>query len=483
MSKNAALLLVLFLLTASCLTMTKPAFSSTEATENAWMTKAPMHFARGCLGVAAVNGKIYAIGGSNTKINYSRIISGDIVGYNEEYDPAADKWTVKAQMPTPRALFATAVYQNKIYCMGGITFATATYQNKIYRIGGFSFFGTHNFTGINEVYDPASDTWETKAPMPTPRVGLTASVVDGKIYLIGGISEDGSLLNTNEVYNPENDTWTTKAPMPTATEQCTSAVVDNKIYVIGGGGAGDKNQMYDPQTDSWVYRASPPFALTGAASTTSGEIAPERIYVFSWGRANEIYYAQNDSWTVGAPVPTSREGFGVASVDDQFYIIGGIITTYVFPFSDALFNETPLDVNEQYTPVGYGTIAPKISIQSPLNQSYKVSNVSLSFSVKVFSPDKAPMWLGYSLDEEQNVTITGNTTLAELSNGLHTVTVYANDTFGNMGASQTVDFTVAVPEPFPTATVVAASAAAAVIVAGALIVHSRKRRTNRSHQD
>jgi hypothetical protein len=311
--------------------------------------------------------------------------------------------------------------------------------------------------------------------MPTPRIGLTASVVDGKIYLIGGISEDCSLLNTTEVYNPENDTWTTKAPMPIATEQCTSAVVDNKIYVIGGGGAGDKNQMYDPQTDSWVYRTSPPFALTGTASTTSGEIAPERIYVFSWGRANEIYYAQNDSWTLGAPVPTSREGFGVANVDDQFYIIGGIVTTYVFPFSDALFNETPLDVNEQYTPVGYGTIAPKISIQSPLNQSYKVSNVSLSFSVKVFSPDKAPMWLGYSLDGEQNVTITGNTTLTGLSNGLHNVTVYANDTFGNQGASQTVTFTVAVPEPFPTALVAAASGASIALVSVGLLVYFKKR--------
>jgi outer membrane biogenesis lipoprotein LolB len=53
MSKTVALLLVLFLLTASCLTMAKPAFTSTQATENTWMTKTPMHFARGCLGVAA----------------------------------------------------------------------------------------------------------------------------------------------------------------------------------------------------------------------------------------------------------------------------------------------------------------------------------------------------------------------------------------------------------------------------------------------
>jgi len=101
-----------------------------NATEDSWATKAPMQQARSGLGVAAVNGKIYAIGGSNAS-GFAPSIPGSAVlgnrdigghlGTNEEYDPETDTWTYKASMPTPRIVFATAVYQNKIYCIGGKT--------------------------------------------------------------------------------------------------------------------------------------------------------------------------------------------------------------------------------------------------------------------------------------------------------------------------------------------------------------------------
>jgi hypothetical protein len=64
LSKNVVLLLVLVFLTASCLVVASSAFSSADVAEDSWASKAPMHQARGSLGVAVVNGKIYAIGGS-----------------------------------------------------------------------------------------------------------------------------------------------------------------------------------------------------------------------------------------------------------------------------------------------------------------------------------------------------------------------------------------------------------------------------------
>jgi hypothetical protein len=63
-----------------------------------------------------------------------------------------------------------------------------------------------------------------------------------------------------------------------------------------------------------------------------------------------------------------------------------------------------------------------------------------------------------------------------LSNGLHNVTVYANDTFGNQGASQTVTFTVAVPEPFPTTLVAVASITSVTIIGIGLLVYFKKRK-------
>jgi hypothetical protein len=91
----------------------------------------------------------------------------------------------------------------------------------------------------------------------------------------------------------------------------------------------------------------------------------------------------------------------------------------------------------------------------------------------VFTVNKPVVWLGYSLDGQENVTINGNTILSRLSNGLHNVTVYAEDSFGNMGTSDTVSFSVEVP--FPTALVAAASAISATIGVG-LLVYFRKRR-------
>ena len=92
-----------------------------------------------------------------------------------------------------------------------------------------------------------------------------------------------------------------------------------------------------------------------------------------------------------------------------------------------------------------------------------------------FTVNKPVVWLGYSLDGQINVTVTGNSTLADLSDGLHNVTVYANDTFGNMGKSETIAFTVAKPEPYPTSFVIAASGASVAVACVGLAVYFKKK--------
>ena len=106
-----------------------------------------------------------------------------------------------------------------------------------------------------------------------------------------------------------------------------------------------------------------------------------------------------------------------------------------------------------------------------MNQTYNVSSVPL-----VFALNRAVNWTGYSLDGKPPVTIEGNSTIAHLTNGVHNVTVYVNDSFGNIG-SQTFNFTVAVPaEPFPTLSVVAvAGVLAALIVVAAAVVYKKHR--------
>jgi hypothetical protein len=113
------------------------------------------------------------------------------------------------------------------------------------------------------------------------------------------------------------------------------------------------------------------------------------------------------------------------------------------------------------------TQPPVISILSPKNEKYETSEVSVTFVV-----NEATSLLGYSLDEQDTVTISGNTTLSGLSAGEHTLTVYATDTSGNE-SSETIHFTIA--PPFPLALIIASIAI--VAVAGCcLLVYFKKQR-------
>jgi hypothetical protein len=121
-------------------------------------------------------------------------------------------------------------------------------------------------------------------------------------------------------------------------------------------------------------------------------------------------------------------------------------------------------------------IPPKISILSPQNKTYIEPNVPL-----VFTLDNFANCTFYSLDGQLNKTMTGNITLTGLYTGMHSIVVYANDTFGNTVASEIIYFNVKLtvvpePEPFPTTLVVSAILIAVVVVVIVIIYVLRKRK-------
>jgi hypothetical protein len=91
-----------------------------------------------------------------------------------------------------------------------------------------------------------------------------------------------------------------------------------------------------------------------------------------------------------------------------------------------------------------------------------------------FSISKPFNWLGYSLDGQQNVTVNGNTTIPDVAFGSHSITVYANNTYGVLGSSQTTNFSIVKPEAFPTLTIAIVSASAVVVVVASLLVYHKK---------
>ena len=133
------------------------------AQEGTWARKADMKIPRGGLSTAVVDGKIYAIGGV-TRVGE---VALRVFSTVEVYDPATNKWTERAAMPTKRFLLSTAVVNGKIYAIGGA--------------GGWG-----DVLSTVEVYDPKRNTWTRhhKAAMPNARWGLATAVVNGKIYHI-----------------------------------------------------------------------------------------------------------------------------------------------------------------------------------------------------------------------------------------------------------------------------------------------------------
>jgi hypothetical protein len=315
--------------------------TSTAPEENTWTTKTPMPDGISLVKAAVANGKIYVFTGSSVY----------------EYDPATDNWTAKTPMPNPRERSS---------------FGIAACQNKIYVIGGSN--GTKGYTdylSTNEVYDPLTDTWETRRPMPTSMIWVEANVVNGKIYAMGVTMDKNHLgyIPMNEVYDPATDMWTTKQPAPINVIKGASAVIDNQIYLLGGLGDNESlnaisNMIYDVDTDTWSFDSSLPTPMWyTAAGATAGVMAPKRVYVMGGGFTEvtnvvNVYDPALNAWSSGAPLPTNRTGHAIAVINDVFYVMGGGCGWHGGEPGTPDSGWTLTNIVEQYIPFGYGTIPP-----------------------------------------------------------------------------------------------------------------------------
>jgi N-acetylneuraminic acid mutarotase len=441
--------------------------SEDTTAQNSWVEKAPMPQARADLGLAVVNGKIYAIGGQVLVHQDSTRTESKVVGTNEEYNPLSDNWAEKAPMPIPSSNFATAVYQGRIYCIGG---------------GVSDFFNSSKGTwetnitqGFNQVYDPTTDKWENKTAAPLPQISALAHLVNGKIYFTNGYPN----RNVMQVYDPSTDKWEATIQMPFSAAT-TSGSFNDKIYFFGNA----MTKIYDPQANTWSNGA-PPLAgfFKGALGATTGIMAPERAYIFynpvnapnSSLYLTQVYDPNNGSWTVGANMLSQRQDFSVAVVDDVIYVIGGYIPSYPNIGSmPQTYGITYTSINEQYYPIEYGNTPPFPVILSPTALSYNENDIPLTFTLS-----KAALWIGYSLDGKDNVTIDGNTTLTGIPKGIHNITVYASDANG-IGASQTVNFTV-MSETISLYLIIGVSATTVSITALLILLSIKKTKTRQTH--
>jgi N-acetylneuraminic acid mutarotase len=298
-----------------------------SADKGSWTTKTPAPTKRTEVAAASLDGKIYVVGGFAKSIAFTSALV-------EEYNPATDTWRERAPMPAGRHHVGIGVVNGRLYVIGGFH---------------HSLLNIWNPSTTVYQYDPRSDQWTTRNPMPTARGALAVAVLDGKLHAIGGYGKDGN-TGAHEVYDPVADTWSIAAPLQVPRDHHAVAAIDGRLYAIGGrlnrqySQNLPVNEMYDPSTNQWTRKADLPTARSGITAQVVGG----RIYVFGGEspsgtfRENEAYDPDTDAWYSEAPMPTSRHGLGSAVVGGKIYVLCG------GPTPGGSFS----DANEVFTPMG-----------------------------------------------------------------------------------------------------------------------------------
>ncbi len=318
-----------------------------SAQDGKWRMATPMPSAQGEISSVVIGKKWYVMGGYDAPNVQAR-------GIVMVYDAAADTWTNKQNMQVPAHHVASVAVNGKIYVFGGFVGRPGT---KVWQPIPTAM-----------MYDPDADSWKELAPMPTPRGAAQAVAVDGKIYVIGGahanipdkpmteplwVGVPQIVVGTVEEYDPATNTWRSRAPMPTGRNHFLASVVDGKIYAVNGrlgtpfvtmSDVTDLVEAYDPATDSWTYKGRSPTrrgdvagdSYNGKVYVTGGEYEEPQGKVTFW--AFESYDPKTNSWQSLPHMQIARHGFIADFIDNEFHVAGGSFQSDGMP---GIFSQMP----------------------------------------------------------------------------------------------------------------------------------------------
>ncbi|NOY60162.1 MAG: T9SS type A sorting domain-containing protein [Calditrichaeota bacterium] len=173
--------------------------------------------------------------------------------------------------------------------------------------------------------------WHNGAQMSDRRKGMSAVVLENKIWVIGGARNEHQAVNTVEIYDPQNDVWLSNGPsLRQARDNATAQVVANRIYVFGGRKMHtvyDDVEMLDPQSGQWQVVSKMPSALFGMASV----VVDSTIWLIGGSFSNNsfsdrvyIYNPSKNEWsTLAANLNIARGSPMAAAFRDTVYVFGG----------------------------------------------------------------------------------------------------------------------------------------------------------------
>jgi N-acetylneuraminic acid mutarotase len=267
-------------------------------------TLAPMPLGRHMFVAAAIEGKIYCVGGNGADAEIIRAV--------HVYDVAKNSWVDAAPWPTPSAYPCGAAANGKLYIVGGPS-------------------GADRRVSVVECYDPASNSWRRLSDLPGPRSHSVAVAKGDSIYVLGGFGRldesdtgpRGMDLDDVAIFNTRTERWSKGPKLPKPMHGMSAAVVNGSIHVFGG--LTEQVQHWKLDGDSWIRRAELPFDVVKMAAGAVGNRA-----VIIGGGENQsesaIYDPAMDKWTVGPKTSVPRFLSQAVGVGESLFALGGVVT-------------------------------------------------------------------------------------------------------------------------------------------------------------
>lgn len=217
--------------------------------------------------------------------------------------------------PVNRPYAASAVLDGKLYYLGG----TTDLENLLGAVADV------------DAYDPATNTWSGRAPMPDARSRAGAGVVDGILYVVGGSDPTGTMQASVYAYDPTADSWTVRAPLPERLAHPGIGTVNGMLYAVGGiderSEAVARVFVYDPATNAWTAaqpmptpRGGPGIAVVGSTLYAMGGGSG-----FSFVDNVESFDPGTGTWTIRRSMPGARGFMGIAPRNGFVYAIAGFV--------------------------------------------------------------------------------------------------------------------------------------------------------------
>ncbi len=251
--------------------------------------------------VAAIGTTIYVVGGLAPSGATNRV---------DALDVTSGTWRQVADYPLPVHHTAVVAHDGHLLAFGG--YPHSSFQASV---GAFA-------------YDPEEDTWTPLTPMPTARGAHGAAVVDGRVYLVGGVGADGDLLAEVDVYDIGAGTWSRGPALPAPREHLGVTVHDGAVYAVAGRQGSLTTNMGTTSVldgDEWRRLARAPTPRGGVAVASFLDhvvlIGGEQRHG-TFGEV-EAYDPADNKWTTWPSLPTPRHGLGAVVVGDALYSVMG----------------------------------------------------------------------------------------------------------------------------------------------------------------